>query len=230
MAKSDLSIKIGTAISTARKRRGFVQRHIAEALGVQVAAVGQWEIGKNTPSMDNLLKVAEFLRIDAIALSRGEILYEDDAALADVEIVGDPAPENLGALDVELLGVAYGGEDGDFTFNGQVNGYVRRPSGISRLRNVFATNVMSDSMSPRYEPGEIIYLGGREPTPGDYVVIEMHPDEEGQVGKAFIKKLKRRTASEIITEQFNPPKEVIFDRYRMKNLWRVIPWSELLGF
>ena len=230
MSKSELAGKIGTAIRTARTRRGYVQRNIAEALGIKVAAVGQWEIGKNLPTVENLVKVAEFLRIDAVSLSRGELLYNDDDGLSDVEIVGDPGPARMGPMDVELLGVSYGGEDGDFVFNGKVNGYVRRPDGISHVQNVFATNVLSDSMAPKYEPGDIIYCGGREPVPGDHVVVELFPDEEGQAGKSFVKKLKRRTAAEIITEQYNPAREVIFDRYRVKNLWRVIPWNELVGF
>lgn len=230
MAKSELAAKVGTAIRTARKRRGLVQRNIAEALEIDVAAVGMWEGGRNLPTTENLVKTAELLGIDPAALSRGELVYIDEAGLADAEIVSDPAPPPTGPMDVQLLGVSYGGDDGDFSFNGQIAGYVRRPPGAATLTNVFATHVLSDSMVPRYDPGEVIYCGGREPVPGDHIVIEMYPEREGEAGKSFVKKLKRRTEKEIIAEQYNPIGEVTFDRYRVKNIWRVIPWKELFGF
>jgi phage repressor protein C with HTH and peptisase S24 domain len=230
MAKSELRLKIGTAIRTARKRRGLVQRNLAEHMGIEVAAVGMWESGRNLPSTENLMKTAELLRVDPAALSRGDILYTDDEPLADAEIISEPAAPPTGPLDVKLMGVSYGGDDGDFSFNGEVSGYVRRPPGIAGMNNVFALHVLSDSMVPRYDPGEIIYCGGREPVPGDHVVVETFPEAEGQAGKSFIKKLKQRTGREIIVEQYNPAKEITFDRYAIKHLWRVIPLKELLGF
>lgn len=230
MAKSKLALAVGTAIRTARKRRGLVQRNIAEPLNIDIAAVGMWEGGKNLPSMENLVKAAEVLRVDSSALAKGELIYLDDDGLGDAEIVTGPAPLPTGPMDVQLLGVAYGGDDGDFTFNGEVAGYVRRPPGIAHLRNVFALNILSDSMIPRYDPGEMIYAGGTEPVPGDHIVVELFGDEEGQAGKSYIKKLKRRTAKEIIVEQYNPPKEIAFDRYSVKRLLRVIPLKELFGF
>lgn len=230
MAKGELAIKVGSAIRTARKRRGLVQRNISEALEIEVAAVGMWEGGKNMPSSENMVRVATFLNIDPIALARGEVTYLDDSPLADAEVISDLAPLEPGPMDVQVLGVSYGGDDGDFEFNGDRTEFVRRPPGIAHLKNVFALYVLSDSMAPRYEPGDIIYCSSREPVPGEYVVIEMFPDKEGQAGKAFIKRLKQRTGKEIIVEQFNPPKIIPFDRYTVKQIWRVIPNKELFGF
>lgn len=230
MAKNETAMKVGTAIKTARKRRGLVQRNIAEYLGIEVASVGMWETGKNSPSFENLVRTASLLRVDAAALANGEVVYLDDDDLADAEIVSKMAPPPTGPMDVEILGVSYGGDDGDFSFNGEVAGYVRRPPGIANLRNVFALHVLSDSMVPRYEPGDVIYCGGRDAVPGDHVVIETFPTQEGLPTKAFIKKLKNRTSKEIIVEQYNPPKTIIYDRFAIKHLWRVIPLKELIGF
>lgn len=230
MSKKEAALKIGLAIKTARKRRGLVQRNIAEALDIEVAAVGMWESGRNSPSFENLRRTAELLRVDPSALSQGELVYLDDEGLADAEIITNLEPIPTGPMDVELLGVSYGGDDGDFSFNGEVQGYVRRPPGIASLKNVFALHVLSDSMVPRYDPGEVIYCGGREPLPGDHIVVEMFPEAEGQMGKAFIKKLIQRTAKEIVVEQYNPKKRFSYDRYAVKRLWRVIPLKELLGF
>lgn len=230
MSKKENAQKIGLAIKTARKRRGLVQRNIAEELKIEVAAVGMWESGKNSPSFDNLRRTAALLRVDASALSEGELVYLDDDNLADAEIVTDFSAPPIGPMDIELLGVSYGGDDGDFSFNGQSQGLVRRPAGLAGVKNVFALHVLSDSMVPRYDPGDVIYCGGREPVAGDHAVIEMYPEAEGQAGKAFVKKLLQRTAKEIIVEQYNPPKRISYDRFSVKNLWRVIPMKELVGF
>jgi phage repressor protein C with HTH and peptisase S24 domain len=230
MARSDLTAKIGAAIRLARKQRGKVMRNISEHLGTDVAAVGNWESGRNMPSTSNLLKVAEYLQIDAAALGRGEVAFLGDELPADAEPITPLGLPPTGPNDVELLGTAVGGDDGDFTLNGEVSGYVRRPPGIAGLRKVFALHVLSTSMVPRYDPGELIYVGGRDPVPGDHVVIEMFPEGDERAGKAYVKKLIERTGPSIVVEQYNPPKKITFDRYAIKHLWRVIPTRELLGF
>lgn len=224
---------VGNALRIARKRRGYVMRQVAEAAGVTAGAVGNWERGANDMSIDNLRAVARFLQIDRTALSEGQVKFlgdDEPESLADAEIISDLGTPSFGPLDVEILGVVAGGDDGDFSLNGEVAGYARRPAGIANLRRVFALHLISTSMIPRYDPGELIYCGGREPVPGDHVVVEMHPDEEGAVGKAFVKKLIERRQGKLICEQYNPPSIVEFDIYRIKNLWRVIPTRELLGF
>jgi phage repressor protein C with HTH and peptisase S24 domain len=230
MAKTELSVAVGEAIRRARKQRGGVMRNVAEHLGVDVAAIGNWETGRNLPSTENLLAVANYLSVDPTALSRGEVVYLDDEPLNEAEqVTGDIVPPQ-GPSDVPLMGVTYGGDDGDFSFNGEVAGHVRRPPGIAGMRKVFALHVLSNSMVPRYDPGEVIYAGDREPVIGDHVVIEAFPEAGETAGKSFIKKLVKRTASEIIVEQYNPPKQLTFNRYAIKSLWRVIPYRELLGY
>lgn len=230
MSKNEMAIKVGAAIRVARKQRGMVMRQIAEHLNTKTAAVGNWEIGKNLPSTENLIKVAGLLRVDASALGQGEVIYLGDEPVSEAEIISDSHELVKGPLDIELRGVAVGGDNGDFTLNGEIAGYVRRPPGISGLRKVFALHVISDSMWPRYEPGELIYCGGREAVPGDDIVIEMFPENDDAVGHAYIKRLVRRSKSEIVCLQFNPNKEITFDPYAIKNIWRVIPLRELLGY
>jgi len=232
-AKIEKAKAVGAAIRRARKQRRLVMQAIAAKLGINVAAVGNWEIGKNLPSTDNLIRVADVLNIDPAALGRADVVFldqDDGNPPGDAEVVTDMAPFPAGPIDVELLGSAVGGDDGDFRFNGEVAGYVRRPPGIMGIKNVFAVHVLSDSMIPRYEPGEVVYCGGRDAVANDHVVIETFPEAEGEYGKAFIKRLKKRTATEIIVEQYNPPKEIRFDRFAIKKMWRVIPWKELLGY
>lgn len=222
---------VGAVIKRARQQRKMTLRAVADQIGVSPQAVGNWEADANDIAMENLRKVSALLGIDPVAASRGALSYIGDGELNEVQRISNVGPiPDLGPRDVELLGVAVGGDDADFTFNGEVIDYLRRPPGIATLQGVFANQVIGISMIPRFEPGEVIYCGGKQPVIGDYVVIELFPEGEERNGKCFIKKLKRRTASEIVVEQFNPPKEMTFNPYAIKRMSRVIPWAELLGY
>ncbi|WP_075216100.1 XRE family transcriptional regulator [Mongoliimonas terrestris] len=225
--------QLGQVLRNARKRKGMVLRQVAEAVGVSPQAVGQWERGQNDISMENLRSVAQVLGIDPVAANRGEIVELGPIKSGlpnEAERVTEPSSVTLGPRSVPVLGVTVGGEDADFYMNGDVVDYVRRPPGAEQMRKLFALHVLGDSMVPRYDPGELVYCGGRAPVPGDYVVIEMHPQESSPVGKCFLKKMKRRAGGRLICEQFNPPMELSFDLYEIKAIHRVIPLSELLGF
>lgn len=231
MKNNEKAKLVGSALRLARKSKNLVMRDVAAHLSVDVAAVNNWELGRNLPSTENLLRVADFLGIDAAALGRGVVEFKEKGAiLNEVEVVTDPAPPSLGPLDVKLLGGVAAGDDADFSLNGEIAGYVRRPPGIAHLANVFATHVLTGSMIPRYDPGDLLYCGGRAPVPGDHVVIELYPDDGETISKAFVKKLVRRTSGKIICEQYNPAGEIEFDAYRVKNIWRIIPHRELYGF
>ncbi|WP_246704342.1 XRE family transcriptional regulator [Rhizobium sp. P32RR-XVIII] len=230
MKKNDKTSAVGAAIRSARKQKGLPMQAIADALKTSVVAVGNWERGENLPSTENLLKTAEFLGLDPAALGRGEVVFRDSTARNDAEIVTEPSAPNFGPMDVKILGSAVGGDDGDFSLNGEVTGLARRPPGIAHLTNVFAIHILSTSMVPRYDPGELLYCGGRTPVPGDHVLIEMYPDQGETNGKAYVKKLIRRTQAELICEQYNPAETVTFNAYSLKNIWRIIPQRELLGF
>lgn len=221
---------LGHVLRTARKQRGKVLRQVAEAVHVSTQAVGNWENDRNEISMENLRAVSRFLGIDAEAASRGELRYTSDGSLSEVDRVTNPGPLQVGPRDVPVLGVTVGGEDADFSFNGEIMEYVRRPPGISTLTNVWANYVIGTSMIPRFEPGELLYSGGRPPVPGDDVVIEMFPEDGQKVGKCFIKRFVKRAGSQIICRQFNPPKDLEFNAYEIKQMTRIIPTRELLGY
>lgn len=229
MAKTEQSIRVGQAIREARKARGLVMREIAAHNETDVAAVGNWETGRNLPKTENLIKTAEYLRVDPTALARGEVVYLDDEPTGDAQIISDFTPAPSGPLDVEKLGVVAAGDDGDFSFNGEVADYVRRPSGLKGRPGVFALELISDSMYPRFEKRDIIFCDRLPPEIGDDVVIETFPEPGAKIGKAFVKRLRKRTASALIVEQFNPPKEITFNPYAIKHVWRVVPNRELHG-
>ncbi|WP_414470720.1 S24 family peptidase [Microvirga sp. M2] len=137
-----------------------------------------------------------------------------------------------GPRSVPVYGTAVGGgnDDGDFRFNGETIDYAPRPPGIASRKDVYVLYVRNDSMAPRFEEGERLYVDPhRTPRPTDYVVVELHGSDHGDPGKGFIKRLVRKTSTKLIVSQFNPPKELEFDLQDVKSLHRVIPYDELLG-
>lgn len=228
-----MNSNLGAVIKRARLQKRKVQREVAAALGVSVAAVGQWERGDNEITTSNLRKLADFLGIDYLAANRGELVFSEEAAqdITEIQKIGEGASTSLrGPRDVPVLGASYGSADADFEMNGTVVDYVRRPEGIATARDIFALHVLGDSMSPKFEPGDLVYCGGRTPVPGDDVVVEMNPEATGEAGKGFIKRLVGRQGGKIICRQFNPPVEVAFTLSDVRAIHRVIPYKELLGF
>ncbi|KAA2237708.1 XRE family transcriptional regulator [Salinarimonas soli] len=141
-----------------------------------------------------------------------------------------PLPQLGGPRNVPVLGTAYGGDDGDFRFNGNTDDYVPRPRSLEGKDKVYSIYVRGQSMEPKYEEGESIYVDPvRPPQIGDYVIVELLAEEDGEPGAGFLKRLVKRTPTRIVVSQFNPAKEIEFERDRVKALHRVIPYSELLG-
>lgn len=139
------------------------------------------------------------------------------------------AAEIYMSLDVPVLGVSMGGDDTYFHFNGETVDYVRRPPGIAKAKRAYAAFVVGESMYPLYAEGSIVYVNpDKPPAIGDDVVLEvdMGPNEPTA---GYIKRLKRRMTEKIVVEQFNPQREIEFDRAIIVAMHRVVPWNELLG-
>jgi DNA-binding XRE family transcriptional regulator len=147
---------------------------------------------------------------------------------ARVAIAVPPAASLL--RDVEVRGVAVGGNESCFEYNGSVVDHVRRPPGITGAPNVFAIYVVGQSMSPRFEEGEIVFVHpGRPATSGCDVIVELH-GHDGDPGQCYIKRLVRRTPTRTILQQFNPARDDIsFDNDNIRAMYRILTASELLG-
>ncbi len=154
---------------------------------------------------------------------------------ADLSRIEDAPPRRAfqGPRDVPVKGTAVGGGDGDgdFRFNGDDIDWAPRPTGIAGRKGVYALYVQNDSMYPRYRDGARLYVdANRRPAPGDDVVVELHPSEEDGAGSGYIKAFVKQTATTVVVEQFNPPRQIVFEARAVKSLHRVIPQDELLGF
>jgi phage repressor protein C with HTH and peptisase S24 domain len=126
--------------------------------------------------------------------------------------LSDPGDQAAGGTIVPLPGMIplYGWTGASsqerLTFADQtLRGYVPSHPNQAHVRAAFALEVADVSMSPRYEPGEVIYVApNRWPTRGqDCVVVTVD-------GGGYLKRFLRRTETEVVVQQLNPEREIAF--------------------
>jgi len=82
-------------------------------------------------------------------------------------------------------------------------GYTDRPANLEGVYGAYAIYMVGDSMEPRYEQGWLLHINPFKPaTPGKAVVVYKTDNA------VLIKRLRRRTETELILEQFNPAQEI----------------------
>ena len=79
-----------TNLSILRRRAGYTQESLAEALGVSRQAVGKWEGGQGLPEAATLITLADLLGCSLDQLMREE-LTEEPPAQEEAEPWADPA-------------------------------------------------------------------------------------------------------------------------------------------
>ncbi len=206
-------------IKAGLKRPGKSQRGLARALDIDPSGVSRLLSGDRSLKAAEIEIVRRYLDLPVTPL---EGLSEVGAHL---EL---PAIATLDR-DLEVRGTAVGGEEGAFDFNGDVVDYLRRPPGLAGARMAFAIYTAGDSMSPRFDEGEIVFVHpGRPAVPGCDVIVELH-GRDGEPGHCYIKRLVRRTTAKLVLSQFNPPKEISFSLKQVRAVYRVMTPAELLG-
>lgn len=216
----DGDMPLGERIRAEREARKLSQSDLARLVGISQAAIAKIESGETTKSKW-LPEIMSLLNISA----------GSQPEAPEVEVASDLALQRQAMpLDIPVKGVAVGGNDADFSFNGSVSEYVRRPPGLAKANGVYAVYVTSDSMSPRFDPNDLLYVSALRPAAvGDYVVVELHPEEDGTPGKGFIKRLVRRGATAVKLHQFNPDCDIEIEAARIKSIHRVFTNNELFG-
>lgn len=132
--------------------------------------------------------------------------------------------------DLPVSGTSPAGGDGAMKISADPVELVRRPPGLQSVPDAYGFYVVDDAMAPRYPSGELCLVHPhRPPRPGDDVVIRL-TGEDGAAVTAYLRRLVRQTADEVVCAQFDPPRETAFPRDSIAGLHKVMPLHELLGF
>lgn len=214
----------GKWLARALKEIGRSQTDLAHYLGLQPPQVNKSVMGKRAIKSEEADRIREYIASARAHSSESFLMRHADA--------GDKLPERHEMPeDVPVLGTVVGGSlgGGDFTMNGETTLYVRRPPRLSGRKDVFGLFTQGDSMSPRYMPGELIYLEtARPPAIGDHVVVEMKAGADG-TQPAYLKRLVAMTPTKLRLAQYNPEKTIEIERGQVLRVIRVMTLSDLLG-
>ena len=217
----------------ARERAGYASAiQAANAMGIAYPTYAAHENGMRgfSRSAD---RYARFFKVslDWLMTGRGEgpgkpavtrpapkspLAAFDDAVTPEREHAFDSPNARIGdklvgyGQKIPIYGQAVGGVDGEFSMNGNILFEVMAPPVLSHVSGAYGAQVSGESMSPRYEDGEICFVDPtRRVRKGDYVIAQVQIDEHSAPW-AYVKKFVRHNAAELVLQQFNPPKELRF--------------------
>lgn len=179
---------------------------------------------------------------EVLAAIEAGVAVPSDGAARTGSVDPTPLPRASGPRDVPILGTAEGSER-EITGSGvfepmtidasEVVDYLRRPPGLTNKRDVYALYVVGTSMSPRFEPGDPVYVDPkRAASIQDDVIVQLAgvdgaEGDEPRVTAALIKRLVKRSAGWIELQQFNPPHVFRLELRHVARMHRVVPNREL---
>lgn len=193
-------------LKEAMDERGWSMAELARRSGVPYDSINKYLRGDiEQPRGDTIDRLAKAIERDPLWLREG---LEKSNAVIGEKIQREPGWEP--PTFIPLYGQAVGGEHGEFVLNGNKLADILAPPSLSHTHGAYAVSVAGDSMSPRYEDGETVFVDPRKRViRGDYVVVQIQTHEEGPL-LAYVKRFLRHTDKELVLEQFNPPKELRF--------------------
>lgn len=123
---------------------------------------------------------------------------------------------------IPVYGSAVAGVDGEFALNGTFLYEVMAPPSLSPVAGAYAVQVSGDSMEPRYFDGEVVFVDPtRRMKRGDFVVAQVIMEETG-TRLAYIKRFVRHNDQELVLEQYNPPKQLVFRHENVQSVHFVV--------
>ena len=207
--------EMGQRLKDARIRAGFTSAAAAaEAMKIPQSTYRAHENGQNEFNIEDAQRYAAFFKESDVYLLTGkQALINGD--LSTPKIMDSPNAVLRGNVrnegqSIPVFGRAVGGVDGEFEMNGSLMGHIPAPPHIANVKKAYAVSISGDSMSPRFEDGEICFVDpDRRVKKGDYVIVQVQLEENGPL-LAFVKRFCRRNVEELVLEQLNPVKEIRF--------------------
>lgn len=214
--ESELARRVGTDqqninnFITGKVKRSHLWREISAALDIPESEMRELLLqrgrseGKNT-KLPNTFRTAEHLE-------------QPNATVGGLQPPAIGRPRML-----PVLGEAVGGDNGEYIFNGQALDYVPCPPLLANVPNAYVVFVDGESMVPRYMPGEVAFVHpGKPPRKNDHVVVQLKPTSEDSPPRGFIKRFLGWTPTKLRLQQYNPHKEIEFDKEEVVSVHQIV--------
>lgn len=226
-------------LTTKATEKGLTQSQIAERLGMSQQGVSAFFNGNNA-TMRKWRELADLLGIDHAAM--GELMAESREELgrntrlpravseslrAEIPVrpnvrKGMPVNGMFSGKQIPVLGQAVGGADGEYIFNGTIIDWLNAPPQLDKVAGAYSIFVDGDSMYPAYEPGQAAYVHpSRPPRAGNDVVVQIYAGED-EPPHGFLKRFVRYTPTKMVCQQFNPAREIEFERDKIVSVHTIV--------
>jgi phage repressor protein C with HTH and peptisase S24 domain len=223
--------ELGEKIKTAREAKGLTQAQLADAVRMSQQSIGEIEIG-NVTSPRKWSEIAEVLSIPreemrrlVLSASRGAQKQRNsrDPELEDRPTARLRGPAEFAPRQIPVYGQAVGGAMGEYIFNGEAVDWKPCPPSLASVSNAYAVFVDGESMVPRYDPRDTVWVHPSRPAkPGEDVIVQIRAKNEGDPPHGFIKKFDGWAGNKLRLSQFNPPKAITFDRDEVVSVHPVV--------
>lgn len=168
---------------------------------------------------DKNVRPDELLRLAGVAEPAQSALTEPASSPPRITEIRPTAIDIGRPRDLPVLGRAVGGDDAWFEFNGERIDTIFRPPLLDNVRDAYALFMDGESMIPKFEPGDTLYVHpGRPVRAGHYVVVQLRPEAPGDPIRALVKRLVSLSANEAVVKSLNPPESKPFKIARKKIL------------
>nr|WP_144924730.1 helix-turn-helix domain-containing protein [Paenibacillus bovis] len=126
-------MNIGEKLKIRRKKVGFTQEQVAEKMNITRQTLSNWEVGKNYPDIDSIIRLSQIYKLSLDELLLGKILYKGESVMTkklsfeEIERLLKkhyPDAVNVRELNGGLVSQTYFFEAGEQRYIFQVGGYV----------------------------------------------------------------------------------------------------------
>lgn len=214
-------------INAAMKATGLDNAaELGRRAGVNPTTMRAYVNGTRTPPLDIAIEIGRVLNVSGrwIFDGRGKQTDTNPAYVPEPNARDPrPVPPDFSRETLPVYGTAMGGDDGRFELNGQEVDRIAAPPGLRGTKDAYAVYVVGDSMAPRYEEGETVYVHPGKPVrQGDYVVLQLNPKSDGEPYAGQIKKFVSKSAGKVVVEQFNPPRRIEYPASEIGRIHRIV--------
>lgn len=222
-------VKIGGDISIMKNRikelrrgQGLTLQRLADRIGTTPQQIHRLERGDRRLTTEWMERVASGLGIHPTEL------IADETDLAMRSGAGSPAASSdpgmrvrespvHGDIDLPVFGTARGGSEALLLNDGEVVERVTRPSLLAGATQAYAVYMTGDSMEPRYQAPELLYVNPARPVTSDcYVVVQKAN------GEALVRRFTRRNDRFVVLEQLNPRAEIQIPPEEVTAIHRIV--------
>lgn len=130
-------------------------------------------------------------------------------------------PKTYDSSSLPIRGRAEGGDGGAIVLDGSVMDYLPGPSNLDHTTGAYGIEVIGDSMTRRYKPGEIVWVNPvRAVHKGDCAVLHVR-QPNGEL-HAYVKEYVGHSNGHVVVCQYNPEREIQFDREEVEAIHLIV--------